>query len=239
MSIMHQIIVDRIDARLQALGGLSDRKASLRACGKPDLIRDIRRGKVPGWERLGEIARALETTADYLRGETENPAPAPADRSAQPVPSRHELPRDLPVYGTAMGAEASFYSDHAGEIAIEQTDLNSGEVIDYLRRPPALSNRPEAYALYTAGDSMAPKYERGEAVIVDPSRQPVVNDYVVVYLRRTDADSAAAVLLKRLARRSSSYVELEQFNPAATFRLDRKAIMAIHRVTPWDEAFGF
>ena len=236
MTDRNAILVDRIDARLQALS-ISDRKASLNAIGKPDMIRDIRRGKDPSGSRLSELARALETTSDYLVGATDAPAiggaaPAPA------IPAAEELPRDIPVYGTALGADASFWSEHDGEVAIEQTDLNTGEVIDWYRRPPALRDRRDVYMLFTASDSMAPAYEAGRAIPVDPRRPPSIRDYVVVYLRAGDDDSAAAVLIKRLVKRSASYIELEQFNPPAVFRLEARQFSAMHRVMPWDEVLG-
>jgi len=46
------------------------------------------------------------------------------------------------------------------------------------------------------------------------------------------------VLLKRLIRRSGSYIELEQFNPPAKFRVDAARVKAVHRVMRWAEASG-
>lgn len=230
------ILVDRIDARLQALD-LSDRKASMRAVGKPDLIRDIRRGKVPLSDRLRDLAAALETTVDYLQGAIDNPN-RESPQGGPVLPEAEALDRDIPVYGTALGAEAAFWTEHAGDIAIEQTDLNTGEVVDYFRRPPALRHRRDIYVLYPAGVSMEPAFEEGRAFIVDPKRPPSIRDYVVVYLRDRSDEFASAVLIKRLVKRSGTYVELEQFNPPAVFRLEMRQIREMHRVMPWDEAFG-
>jgi phage repressor protein C with HTH and peptisase S24 domain len=234
------IIVDRIEERLAALG-LSDRKASMIAIGKPDLIRDIRRGKRPIAARLTALAAALETTADYLQGSTDSPAnddPAKTQiRSLVPPPA--EMMQDIPVYGSALGSEQEFGGEFDGKVAIELTDLNTGEVVDRFRRPPNLMDRRDIYGLYVVGDSMEPAYETGQGIIVDPRRPPTSRDYVVVYLRdRTDSDSAAGVLIKRLVRRSGSYIELQQYNPAVTFKLDARLYKEVHRVMPWDEAFG-
>lgn len=238
MTDSHVILIDRIDARLQALDGLSDRKASLNACGKPDLIRDIRRGKDVGTTRIADLARALGTTVGYLHGETDAPSPKRTRKPAGPaIPSAQDLPRDLPVYGTVMGAPSDIWAD--GEVAIQQVDLNTSNVIDWFRRPPALRDKREAYVLYTIGDSMDPAYEDGSAMIVDPKRRVGARDYVVVYLRGEDHDETVAVLIKRLVRKSTEYIELEQFNPRTTFRLDAKRVRAIHGVVPWGEAMGF
>ncbi|MCG7348841.1 S24 family peptidase [Sphingomonas sp. ACRSK] len=232
-------MVDRIDARLQALG-ISDRKASLRAINKPDLIRDIRRGK--NRSELSALARALETSVDYLEGLTDNPArPGAVDQSqpaAPTIPKPDEMERDIPVFGTALGAEVTYWSEHDGDVAVEQTDLNTGEVIDYFRRPPALRDRRDVYMLYTAGSSMAPAFEEGSPIPVDPKRPPTIGSYVVVYLRDRDDEFAAGVLIKRLVKRSASFIELQQFNPPATFRLEPRQYRAVHRVMPWEEVLG-
>ncbi|SFJ47924.1 Phage repressor protein C, contains Cro/C1-type HTH and peptisase s24 domains [Sphingomonas sp. NFR04] len=236
MTDPNAILIDRIDARLQVLN-LSDRKASLNAIGKPDLIRDIRRGKKRA--ELPALARALATTVDFLEGLTDNPSRAePVSDGAPQMPRPEEMEKDIPVYGTALGAEVSFWSEHNGEVAVEQTDLNTGEVIDYFRRPPALRDRRDVYMLYTAGSSMAPAFEEGSPIPVDPKRPPAIGNYVVVYLRDQDDEYAAGVLIKRLVKRSASFIELQQFNPPATFRLEPRQFRAVHRVMPWEEVLG-
>jgi SOS-response transcriptional repressor LexA len=234
------ILIDRIEERLTALG-ISDRKASMTAVGKPDLIRDIRRGRQPIGSRLAALAATLETTVDYLQGATDRPGGAvQQDGSIRSlVPPPQDMLQDIPVYGTALGSEAQYGDQSDGRVAIEQVDLNTGEVVDRFRRPPNLMNRRDIYGLYVAGDSMEPAYESGQGVIVDPKRPAKGRDYVVVYLRtREDGDSAAGVLIKRLVRRSASYIELQQYNPPVTFRLDSRLYREVHRIMPWDEAFG-
>ncbi|WP_294138287.1 S24 family peptidase [Sphingomonas sp.] len=238
------ILTDRIDERLQATG-LSDRKASLNAIGKPDLIRDIKRGRMPSSSRLAALAEALGATSDYLLGKSDiiaQPvAPADEDEPKRVVPHLLQMEKDLPVYGTAIGAPAEFTTEYDGKIAVEQTDLHMSDVVDHLRRPPGLIDRRDIFALWVSGTSMEPAFESGRAILIDPKRPPSIRDYVVVYLRPRqgdDGESANCVLIKRLVRRSGSYVELEQFGPAGVFKIAANDVLKMYRVMPWDEAFG-
>lgn len=163
--------------------------------------------------------------------------PSVAPSQAQPP----MLQRDLPVYGTALGADLEFVSLDGHPVAVEQTMLNQADQIDSIRRLPVLQEERDAYALYTQGSSMEPAFEDGEPVLVTPGRPLRPRDYVVVHLVRPDGDEgeeASAVLLKRLIRRSGSFVELEQFNPPAKFRVDADRVSKIHRVMRWAEASG-
>jgi phage repressor protein C with HTH and peptisase S24 domain len=154
------------------------------------------------------------------------------------LPPRYmELPRDVPVYGTAMGT----YKTGGEGQEVEQTDLNQSDIIDHFARPPGYANRTGLYGLYVAGPSMEPRWESGDPLYVDPKRPPAVGDDVVVYLMQPvgEGRELEAVLLKRLARRSGSFIELEQFNPACTFRVDTRRIKAVHRVIPRRELLAF
>lgn len=65
----------RVNLRLEALG-LSAAKASKLATGGADAIRDIRKGSLPGTERLIGLSRALNCSLDYLLGLTDEPSSA-------------------------------------------------------------------------------------------------------------------------------------------------------------------
>ncbi len=140
-------------------------------------------------------------------------------------------PQDLPVYGTALGADLSFEGT-----AVEQTYLNSGEVVQYIKRPLSLANRSDVYGVYVQGSSMSPRFQEGELVLVETRTPPRVGDDVVVYLLNGN-DEVSACLIKRLVRRSGSYVELEQFQPGTTFRIESERVRQVHRVIPWQELF--
>ncbi|NLS25733.1 hypothetical protein S2M10_07030 [Sphingomonas sp. S2M10] len=166
--------------------------------------------------------------------------PAPAARAPRMAFQGNDRPRDIPVLGTAECADIDFTEDsHIHHIEAMSLDLD--EVIDHARRPASLDNRRDVYAIYFRGHSMAPRYESGEIAYVDPHRPPKVRDYVIVQMRRPDGDEERVfvVLAKRLVRISASYFELEQFNPATTFRVPRADVKHIHRIIPWDEIVGF
>lgn len=143
--------------------------------------------------------------------------------------SVERMHEDLPIFGTALGAARYFDGD-----AIEQTQLNSGEIIGYLKRPVMLNGRSDVYGLYVHGSSMVPVYSEGATLIAETKRPPKVGDDVVVYLRPQGADDdgerARAVLVKRLVRRAHNWIELQQFNPAVVFRIDAAEIVRIDRV---------
>lgn len=152
-------------------------------------------------------------------------------------PKYMQMARDVPVYGTAMGT----YREGKDEQEIEQAFIDSSDIIDHLPRPPSLVDRQGIYGLYAAGCSMEPRWEAGDPMYIDPKRPPAIGDDVVVYLMKPSGDDheLEAALLKRLVRQSASFVELEQFNPPMTFRVERRRIKAIHRVIPRRELLAF
>jgi phage repressor protein C with HTH and peptisase S24 domain len=141
--------------------------------------------------------------------------------------------RDVPVYGTALGADEVVDGE-----AIEQTTLNNAEVIAYLRRPVLLNGRADIYGLYVQGSSMNPRYRDGASVFVEQRKPPRIGDDVVVYLRTPDehdGERPSSVLIKSLVRKTSTFWELEQYSPPLIFRLPIERVSRVDRVVPWDE----
>jgi hypothetical protein len=137
---------------------------------------------------------------------------------------------DFPIVGTGLGAEKQVEG-----YAIEQTNLNRADVIEHVKRPTMLNDVKDAYGLYVQGSSMHPKLPDGEMLAVT-TRGPIsIGDDVVVYLRPENPDdddgqTARAVLVKELVRRTAAYVELRQYSPAADFKVDMKNVIRIDRV---------
>jgi phage repressor protein C with HTH and peptisase S24 domain len=141
----------------------------------------------------------------------------------------------VPLVGTALGGA---FGDLEG---VEMTELRLHEILDYLARPQGLADDRDAYAVEIVGDSMAPRFEPGERVFVSPKATVRPGDDVIIQLtdpngRGDHADAITEVLIKRLVRRTASYVELRQFNPDTTFEVPITRIatqggkLAMHRV---------
>lgn len=233
MAMVRQRLAEELKRPGQTARGLS-----LRAGLGADAIRDIMRGKSKTIE-LGTLT-ALAKVIGFDASEFVGPQPQPA--SAAPLAEYRidmfNWPKDIPVSGTVLGAALQFRSD--GQIVmVERTEITSSDPIDYVRRPPALANAKAAYALYVVGSSMEPRYEQGELIYVDPRRPPSIGDHVVVQLRDGNGhdgdEQVVSALVKRLVRRTSTHLELAQYNPAQTFSVPLSAVKQVHRVVPWGE----
>lgn len=147
------------------------------------------------------------------------------------APRYLDLPRDVPVYGGAIGTY------HLGDDeVIEQTLVQRDDPIDYFLRPPGQAERTGLYGVYIAGSSQSPRFEDGDIAYADPNTRPMIGDDVLVYLRngpdQHGGDNLVAVLVKRIVKRTSEFIELQQFNPPMTFRIETRRVSAVHRVLP-------
>jgi hypothetical protein len=178
---------------------------------------------------LGAIGRT-QTDLDRLM------QPVGAEVAAIPGPATHDMRRtfygegDLPplqLMGTAIGGEFGDLDED-----IELTELHLGDVLGYLARPASLAGDIKAYALTIVGDSMSPRFRPGERVGVSPRAPVAIGDDVIVQLRgpEDDGERIKMVLIKELVRRTANYVELRQYNPDMTFRVEAKRVASLHAV---------
>jgi phage repressor protein C with HTH and peptisase S24 domain len=223
---MSEILVDRIKQRLAALG-LSMRDASIKATGSAETIRAIVNGKSqnPRVDTLAKIAETLQTTPEWLTGRIESPVPPQVSPAPVSLPHRQSMPADVPVLGTAAGSLIG------GAFQIE------GGVIDYVRRPPALSGARDVYALYVEGTSMEPLFRPGGLIFVHPHKPPRIGDSVVVQMRNGEHDAVQASI-GFLRGRTALHVVLGKLNPVAEVSLNRSNVVAVHRVLDMNELFG-
>lgn len=184
-------------------------------------------------ERWGEVLAAIEAgvavpSDGAARTGSVDPTPLP----------RASGPRDVPILGTAEGSEREI----TGSGVFEPMTIDASEVVDYLRRPPGLTNKRDVYALYVVGTSMSPRFEPGDPVYVDPKRAASIQDDVIVQLAGVDGAEGdeprvTAALIKRLVKRSAGWIELQQFNPPHVFRLELRHVARMHRVVPNRELY--
>lgn len=165
------------------------------------------------------------------------PAPAVVRSEVMPAGNRpwdekygaKEIPK-IPVVGSAIAME-TFDPEHH----IELTEVDMSEVLDSITRPASLERDRSAYGLTIVGDSMWPRFRPGRRVIVSPRAPVSIGDDVIVQLRGNRGDDeyrerVALVLVKELVKRSASYIELRQFNPDITFKVEADRVAAMHKV---------
>jgi phage repressor protein C with HTH and peptisase S24 domain len=120
-------------------------------------------------------------------------------------------PRDLPVVGHARGGKEGYFFDN-------------GIVESFVERPWFLLGQSNAYAVYVNDASMEPVLRHGQLAYVSPTVPPTPGDDVIVQL------SDGQGLIKRLARRTTKHLILEQFNPARRLDIPVDSVRSVHLV---------
>lgn len=214
--------------------GMTEAEWARRAGVSSSFFQDVRKGRRPRSDNLEKVVEAIGLSpAQFYALE----APVLTEVAATGIHGFGDVRRAfhgekplpaLPLLGTAIAGEHGDLDDD-----VELVELNFSHVLDYLVRPASLARDPDAYALTILTDSMAPKFEPGDSVAVSPRSGIAIRDYVIVQLRGKagDDDRVKMVLLKRLVRRGAGFVELCQFNPEKTFRIDARRVAAMHKVT--------
>jgi hypothetical protein len=129
----------------------------------------------------------------------------------------------IPLLASVLGGDWP-----GDEGAVEMTEIDFNDVRDRVARPASLTADQGAYAVTISGDSMWPRFRPGRTLLVSPAAPVAVGDDVLVRLR--GPGEKANVLIKEMARSTASFVELRQFNPDLSFRVETSAIAAIHKV---------
>ena len=120
---------------------------------------------------------------------------------------------DLPVYSSAQGGPDGMVIRY--------------EAIDWIDRPAALSGMKDAFAFYVVGDSMSPRYDEGERVLVEAPRPGRPGDDLLIILANGDDEVEFAAMVKRLVRQNSQEMVVQQFNPPKEFAIERTRIKQV------------
>ncbi|MDP3550632.1 MAG: LexA family transcriptional regulator [Novosphingobium sp.] len=230
----------RLRERLDLLG-ISPRKASLAIGANQGYVRDLLdpdKTGVPSEARARALATILETTTDWLFGRVQTPEQPKSEvgfldarRDWRGAPDER-----LPIYGTGYCDDLEIEQDgHCTRI--EQTLFDPTTTVGMIERPAALRFATDAYAIYFHGSSMENRFFQGEIGLVTPTPPPRNGDFVVVQLNDGNGDDVVHVLVKRLVRTTSSYVELEQYNPPIIFRVERQRVTRMHKILGPNEIY--
>lgn len=122
--------------------------------------------------------------------------------------------RDLPIYSSAAAGEGFV--------------ITTNEPIDWSDRPPYLIGVTEAFGFILFGDSMYPRYEHGEILIVHP-RPPLRGKDALVIL--SNADHEMVALAKTYIETKKGKVYLKQYNPEQVIEIDESKVIKMCSIT--------
>ena len=221
---------------LRRRAGLSQSALARRLGISPQSIQQLEAGQVRRPRYVLTLARLFQVSPDWLEeGAGSPPGPAGEGQVELPAPNvgpeilnvspTGALPADVEVYGVAVGGGD-------GEFAF------NGTVIDYVRRPPNISDARTVFAIYVIGDSMSPRFEHGDLIYVHKARPPRLGDDVVVELFG-EAEAPGPCYVKRLLKRTAQRVVLRQFNPPRDdIEVPVERVKHVYRVLTTGELLG-
>lgn len=180
-----------------------------------------RKGASPRGATLRKISEGLGVPVAVLLGDEKM-------ESAARLPSVAAYPaepgKDVPVIGTV------------GETIGGAFQLSANPV-DHVRRPCALINARNVYALFVEGSLMEPQFYPGDLIFVHPDRPPRLGDAVVVRCRRS-RESPIEASIGILLARDGEVVALRRHSPPAKIEIDRATVVAVHKILSLNEIYG-
>lgn len=111
----------------------------------------------------------------------------------------------------------------------------SVSVVDYVRRPPGIAHRRDAFSIQMADDTMVPWRKPRELLYAEPYTAPVAGDHIVVELKDGESAEGRRSFLRLVVGVTQKVLRLRQYNPHRETEIERRGIAAMHRVIEWDE----
>lgn len=212
--------------------GLTANAWAVKAGVSRNVWNDLQRHGNPSRRTLEKLLPAAGSSlAEFEALRIGDPPAMPATASGRLADAQGQdwLPSPLPsmpLLPTASGGEWG----RPGS-GVEMTAIGKAERRKLVARPASLASDREAFAVTIIGDSMWPRFRPGRRVAISPQSPIAAGDDVAVRLApAAHGEGGQLVLIKELVRQSAGVVELRQFNPDLTFRVERSVIVAVHKV---------
>jgi phage repressor protein C with HTH and peptisase S24 domain len=122
----------------------------------------------------------------------------------------------IPIRGVGMGGKDGY---------LILGDQYLGDVL----APPALSDVPDAYAVYVIGDSMLERYRHGELVYVHPYAPVRRDDDCVIQIVMAEGEPPHG-FVKRFISMDDKQLKVQQLNPKKVITFPRGRVLAVHRI---------
>lgn len=164
---------------------------------------------------LGEIDRIAAflnwSREELLDHETGLPPASTAIAPMEGIEVNYGRTYDLPLYGAEDLGGGAF--------------IMSSKPVQTIDRSPALAGNKAAYAVYCAEDSLAPRYERGQTLVIDPTR-PVAPGNDVLFVSR----DGKARCIRRLVAVLPDEWRVQQLTPPRTYKLAKSEYPTAHKI---------
>ena len=208
--------------------GLSPNGWAVKAGVSRTIWADLRRHGNPSRRTLEKLLTAAGSSLaefEALRvGGTPPPDAGPTGSLADPTAPAWR-PAQLPPIPLLETYQADEWGEDGSGIAV--TGLRPNRIQGHIARPASMAGDRDAYALAISDDAMWPRFRPGRHLLVSPAAPISAGDDVAVRLK-APTGGAASLLIKELVQRTADFVELRQFNPDLTFRVEAADIAAIH-----------
>lgn len=171
----------------------------------------------PTADKLGRIASETHVSSEWLisgRGQMEGASPPMPSLPIDSQQGGHDM---IPVLGMGAGGSDGLFEWN-------------GEEIDRVERPEFLMGVPEAYALQVAGTSMAPRYNDGELLFINPTKAIHPGCFAVVQFHVDEGEATPRVWVKQFVGRAPKQSTFRQFNPPQEMKIPTQQIIAVHRI---------
>lgn len=185
---------------------------------------DLKRHGNPSRRTLEKLlAAAGSSLAEFeaLRvGRPAHSTAAPANGLAEKGSGWRGTPlAPIPLLATSLAGELG-----AAGSRIVLHSIDDALTVGQVDRPISLAADLNAYAVTIAGNSMWPRFRPGRRLLVSPAAPVGISDDVLIRL------AGDRVLIKEMAWRSATMVELRQFNPDVTFAVRAAEMTAAHKI---------
>lgn len=229
---------DRLTERLKAVG-LTERKASLLATGKPDTLRFMRtRGTMPSFSRMFAIAQVLKATPKYLFGQTDVnefekneqtiiDATLFTDRA---VAERRPGTRQIPVL-SSNSLTGPINNGDAGPVDVTLTNIKGG-VVGFVAAP-SNAEIDSLLAVYVADPAMHPLFDSNVPVVFDLYSDVKTGDYALIFISGAINGKelrGTSFMLRRVVDQADEWITVEQLHPLVKMQIPRDIAKKMARV---------
>jgi phage repressor protein C with HTH and peptisase S24 domain len=167
---------------------------------------DDLRGKGPGRPATPAVNHKSKPTESLIAGKDKRSTLSVNQQAAHEIPGAQLVgDRDLPVFGTSQGG---------GDAVVISSDP-----VDCVLRPDSLLRVKDGYGMIITGDSMSPRINNGDTVLVNPHLSPRANDACI--FRKHEDHGSVEICTKEFVRQTNDLWYVKQYNPKKSFTLKK------------------